>query len=53
MRLRTGIAALGAKMRQHGADELNRPDQVGRDDVVDLLVGEFLRRAEQAVSRRC
>ena len=33
-----------------GADELDRPDQVGRDDVLDLLVGEFLRRAEQAVA---
>jgi hypothetical protein len=43
-------AALGAKVRQRGTDEMDRPDEVGRDDVFDLLVGELLRRAEQAVA---
>ena len=37
-------------MRQHGTDELDRPDQVGGDHVIDLLVGELLSRAEQAVA---
>ena len=43
-------AALGAEVWQRGADELDRPDQVGRDNVLDLLVGEFLRGTEQAVA---
>jgi hypothetical protein len=37
-------------VRQRGADELDRPDEVGRDDVFDLLVGELLRGAKQAVA---
>jgi hypothetical protein len=41
---------LGAKVRQRGSDEVDRPDQVGRDDVFDLLVAELLCRAEQAVA---
>jgi hypothetical protein len=42
-------AALGAQARQAGPDELNGAGQVGGDDVADLLVGQFLGRAEQAV----
>ena len=38
-------------MGQGGADQLDGADQVGVDDVADLLVGKLLRRAEQAVAR--
>jgi hypothetical protein len=37
-------------VRQRGPDELDGPGEVGGDDVADLLVGQFLGRAEQAVS---
>ena len=37
-------------MWQRGADELDRPDQVGRDDVLNLLVSKFFRRSKQAVA---
>ena len=43
-------AALSAKVRQRGTDQMDRPDQVRRDDVLDLLVCEFLRGAKQAVT---
>src|SRR5208337_4437178 len=48
--LNDASAPLSAKVRQRGADEVDRPDQVGRDDVFHLLVGELLRCAEQAVT---
>jgi hypothetical protein len=48
--LNDASAALRAKARQRGTDELDRPDQIGCDDVFDLLVAEFLRRAEQPVA---
>ena len=35
---------------QRGADELDRPEQVGRDDVLDLLVGKLFRSSEQTVA---
>ena len=44
-------ATLAAKVRQRGADELDRPEEVGRQDVLDLRVGGLLGRAEQAVAR--
>jgi hypothetical protein len=37
-------------VRQRGPDELDGSGEVGRDDVADLLVGQFLGRAEQAVA---
>ncbi len=43
-------AALGPQVRQGRADQLDRAGQVGRDDVVDLVVGQLLGRAEQAVA---
>jgi hypothetical protein len=43
-------AALRAKVRQRDTDKLDRSEQVGRDDVFDLLVRELFRRAEQAVA---
>jgi hypothetical protein len=43
-------AALGAQVRQHGPDELDGSGEVGGDDVADLLVGQFLGRAEQPVA---
>jgi hypothetical protein len=43
-------SALGAKVRQGRADELDRAGQVGGDQVVDLPVGELLGGTEQAVS---
>ena len=43
-------AALSAKVRQRGTDKVNRPDQIGCHEVFDLPVGEFLGRAEQAVT---
>ena len=39
-------AALGPQVRQRGPDELDRPSEVGGDDVADLLIGQFLGRAE-------
>ena len=42
--------ALSAKVRQRGTDQMDRPDQVRRDDVLDLRVCEFLRGAKQAVT---
>jgi hypothetical protein len=41
---------LGAQVRQRSADELDGAYEVGGDDVADLLVGQFLGRAEQAVA---
>jgi len=43
-------AALGTKVWQRDPYELDRPEQVGRDDVLDLLVGEFFRSSEEAVA---
>jgi hypothetical protein len=43
--------ALRAQVRQHGADELDRPDEVRGDDVVDLFIGELLGGTEEAVAR--
>jgi hypothetical protein len=43
-------AALGAKVRRHRADELDRSNQVGGDHVIDLRVGKLFGRAEQAVA---
>ena len=43
-------AFLRAHTRQDRTDELYRPDKVGRDHHVDLLVAEFLGGSEQAVS---
>jgi hypothetical protein len=43
-------AALGPQVRQGRADHLDRAGQVGRDNVLDLVVGQLLGRAEQTVA---
>jgi hypothetical protein len=43
--------ALGAQVRQRGAHDLDRADQVGVDLVDDLFIGEFLDGTEEAVAR--
>lgn len=37
-------------MRGDGTDKLDRPDEVGVDDVTDLVVGVLLACAEQAIA---
>ena len=37
-------------MGQRGANEVDRPDEVGRDDVLDLVIGQLLGRPEQPVA---
>ena len=39
-------AALRTQVRQRGADQLDGSGEVGGDDVVDLVVGQFLGGAE-------
>ena len=44
-------AALSAQVWQRGADELDRSEQVGRNNVLDLLVRKLFRCSEQTVAR--
>jgi hypothetical protein len=45
-------AAPGAQVRQRGTVEMDRTDQVGGHEVLDLRGGEFPVRAEQAAFKR-
>jgi hypothetical protein len=42
--------ALRAQVPQRRADDVNRPEQVGVQDLLDLPVGRFLDRSEHAVA---
>lgn len=42
--------ALCAKVWQHSTNELNGTEKIGRDNLVNLFVGELLGRAEKSVS---
>lgn len=43
--------SLGAKVRQCGADQLNRANQIGRNHVADLFVAQFFCGPKQAIAR--
>jgi uncharacterized protein YjhX (UPF0386 family) len=44
-------ATLATKIRQHAPDELDRADGAGRNQMINLVVRQFLCRALQAVAR--